>query len=124
MALFVWRRLITCGGLVIRLVLIPELFTGRLPIGRRLPTCPTKLVCDRLNKNRRGARRNQKLVVQAFLPVLVLNRVKLVAGNENATNYLDISVLLCRFVLHSSCRRSGPHPSCCRSIHRQRSPPH
>ncbi len=34
--------------------LIRNLFTGRLPIGRRLPTCPTELVCDRLSKNRRG----------------------------------------------------------------------
>ena len=33
-------RLVTCGGLAIRLVLIPELFTGRLTIGRRLPTSP------------------------------------------------------------------------------------
>jgi len=39
-----WGRLVTCGGLVIRLVLIPELFTDRLPIGRRLPTCPTTVL--------------------------------------------------------------------------------
>jgi hypothetical protein len=39
----VWGRLATCGGLAIRLALISELLTGRLPIGRRLPTCPTDL---------------------------------------------------------------------------------
>src|SRR5882757_1940220 len=43
----------------------PELLTDRLPIGRRLPTCPTKLVCDRLNKD---------LVAQAFLPVWILKQ--------------------------------------------------
>jgi len=57
LVLIVWGRLATCGGLVIRLVQYPEYSTGRLPIGRRLPTCPTKLVCVRLNKSRRGEQR-------------------------------------------------------------------
>jgi hypothetical protein len=35
-----WGRLVTCGGLVIRLRLIPELLTGRLTIGRRLTNLP------------------------------------------------------------------------------------
>ena len=34
----VWGRLVACGGLVTRLAV-----RGRLPIGRRLPTCPTNL---------------------------------------------------------------------------------
>src|SRR5258708_19207525 len=37
--------------------------TGRFPIGRRLPTCPTK--------NRRVAQINKNLVARAFLPVLI-----------------------------------------------------
>ncbi len=37
-----WGRLVTCGGLVIRLVLFQENCKGRF--GRRLPICPTKEV--------------------------------------------------------------------------------
>ncbi len=33
-----WGRMVSCRGLVIRLVLDPEFLTGRLPIGHKLPT--------------------------------------------------------------------------------------
>jgi hypothetical protein len=38
-ALQVWGRLVTCSGLVIRLVLGQKI-EGQLPNGRQLPTCP------------------------------------------------------------------------------------
>jgi peptidoglycan hydrolase-like amidase len=39
-----WGRLVTCGGLVIRPSDEAFQATGRLPIGHRLPTCPTTLL--------------------------------------------------------------------------------
>jgi len=46
--------------------------TGRFPIGRRMPSCPTNQGMQLVEQNRRGAQRNKDLVIQAFLPVLVL----------------------------------------------------
>jgi hypothetical protein len=42
--MLMWGRLATCGGLVIRPSGVASHATGRLPMGRRLPTCPTKLL--------------------------------------------------------------------------------
>jgi len=36
-----WGRLSTCGGLVTRLAGFARASEGRVPLGRRLPTCPT-----------------------------------------------------------------------------------
>src|SRR5256885_1746361 len=49
---FVWGRLAICGRLVIGLSLWMLHWTGRLPIGRRLPTCPTsqKHKCPKLRE--------------------------------------------------------------------------
>src|SRR6266567_3157559 len=44
MRITLWGRLAICGRLVIGPLMNSELLTGRLPIGRRLPTCPTRSV--------------------------------------------------------------------------------
>src|SRR5260370_33777247 len=57
-----WDRLITCGGLGNPPSRVTENCSGRFPIGRGLSTCPT-------SENRRGAKRNKDVVVQASAPV-------------------------------------------------------
>jgi hypothetical protein len=41
--LFMWGRLVTCGRLVIGLARGASKVAGRLPIGRRIPSCPTRM---------------------------------------------------------------------------------
>jgi hypothetical protein len=41
--------------------------TGRFPIGRRMPSCPTNQGMQLVEQNRRGAQRNKDLVMQTIV---------------------------------------------------------
>jgi hypothetical protein len=66
-----WGRLVTCGGLAIRLVMCKKIVR---PIANRPQDAilPHKSKCDWTKSSRRA--KNKELEIQAFLPVLFLDR--------------------------------------------------